>query len=127
MRLRPVEALLEPPSVDDVADQIDGLAIDAVEEIDQHRRVAAARAQMDVGNPDGAIPATLPFPLGNMELVVSAFFHLPKEGQARDGVHDTIPRNTVLGSESLAPHCYNSAENMTEILRLPSLDLLISC
>jgi hypothetical protein len=50
----PVKAPLHAPAVDDVADQIHGFAVGMVEKVDQHLRVAAARAQMDVGNPDRA-------------------------------------------------------------------------
>ena len=59
MRSGPVEFLLQPPAIDHVADQIHGLAVDMVEKVDQHLGVAAARAEMDVGNPDGAIPTPL--------------------------------------------------------------------
>ena len=47
--LGPVEALLHPPAVDDVADQIERVGIDMVEEVDQQPVVAAAGAEMDVG------------------------------------------------------------------------------
>src|SRR3546814_20624008 len=39
----PEMPLLEPPAVDDVADEVERLAIDMVEEVDQHRGVASAR------------------------------------------------------------------------------------
>src|SRR3546814_10964586 len=48
----PVEAALQTPAVDDVAHQVHGVAVDAVEEIDQHPRIAAPRAQVNVRNPD---------------------------------------------------------------------------
>ena len=48
MRGRPVEFLLQAPAIDNVAHQIHHLAVDAVEEIDQHVGIAAARAQMDI-------------------------------------------------------------------------------
>src|SRR3546814_10317637 len=66
---RPEMPLLEPPAVDDVADEIERLAIDMVEEIDKHRGVATARAAVDVADPHRAI--TLPLPdnaLGNMRV-----------------------------------------------------------
>src|SRR3546814_1858936 len=48
----PEVALLHPPAVDDVADQIERFRIDMIEKVDQQAIVAAARAAMDVGNPD---------------------------------------------------------------------------
>src|SRR3546814_2072583 len=48
----PEVALLHPPAVDDVADQIERVRIDMIEKVDQQAIVAAARAEMDVGNPD---------------------------------------------------------------------------
>ena len=36
VRARPVVALLHPPAVDDVADQVQRLAVDMIEEVDQH-------------------------------------------------------------------------------------------
>jgi hypothetical protein len=62
VRVRPVPAFLEPPAVDDVADQIERLALDCVEEVEQQRRVAAARAEVDVTDPDRAVPALWPKP-----------------------------------------------------------------
>src|SRR3546814_1294110 len=50
---------LEPPAVDDVADQIERLAIDVVEEVDQQIGIAAAGAEVDVADPHGAIAAAL--------------------------------------------------------------------
>ncbi len=48
---RPVEFFLQSPPVDDVADQVDRLAIGVVEEIDQQFGIAALGAQMDIRNP----------------------------------------------------------------------------
>src|SRR3546814_13464468 len=56
---RPEMPLLEPPAVDDVADEIERLAIDMVEEIDQHRGVATARAEVVVADPHRAITPPL--------------------------------------------------------------------
>ncbi len=50
----PVDLLLQPPAVDDVADQIHRLAVGVVEEVDQQIVVAPLGAQMDVADPDGA-------------------------------------------------------------------------
>jgi len=58
VRGRPVEALFQPPAVDDVSNEVDGLAVGMVEKVDQHPRVAAARAQMDVADPDRPVPRT---------------------------------------------------------------------
>ncbi len=57
VRRGPVELLLQPPAVDDVADQVHRLAVDIVEEVDQHLGVAALGAEMDVGDPDRAVLA----------------------------------------------------------------------
>src|SRR3546814_8796336 len=56
---RPEMPFLEAPAVDDVADQIERLAIDMVEEVDQQIGVASARAEMDVADPNRAIAAPL--------------------------------------------------------------------
>jgi hypothetical protein len=83
---RPIEALLHPPAVDDVADQIDGLAVGMVEEVDQHLRVAAARAEMNVRDPDSAKPP----PFGDRRLGMHRFGRMEKIGlerNASDGVH----------------------------------------
>ena len=57
VRGRPVELLLQPPPVDDVADQVHGLAVDIVEEVDQQLGVAALGAEVDVADPDRAVGA----------------------------------------------------------------------
>ena len=55
----PVELLLEPPAVDHVADEVHRLAVDVIEEVDQHVGIAAARAEMDVADPDRAVTPPL--------------------------------------------------------------------
>ena len=60
MRVGPVPALFQPPAVDDIADQIERLALHPRQEIDQQFGVAARRAEMDVGNIEGAIFALWP-------------------------------------------------------------------
>ena len=45
----------QAPAINDVANQIERLAFHRVEEIDQHFRIAAARAQMDIRYPDRAV------------------------------------------------------------------------
>src|SRR3546814_17416044 len=54
--LGPVKALLQSPAVDDVADQVEDIAVDVIEEIEQQPVVASSRAEVDVGNPDRSIP-----------------------------------------------------------------------
>ena len=94
MRGGPVEALLQAPAVDDVADQIQRVAVDVVEEIDQHVGVAAARAQVDVGNPDRAVAASLD------DALRDGRSRLREIGDRRGGdagVHDSSPQPTVVG------------------------------
>ena len=57
VRLRPVPAALQLPSVEDVADQIEPVALDVADEVEQKLGLTAARAQMDVGDEDGPIVA----------------------------------------------------------------------
>ena len=66
VRRRPEEAPPQSPPVDDVADQIHRVAVDMVEEVDQHLRVAAAGAEMDVADPDRAVAGPLDDPFGQM-------------------------------------------------------------
>jgi hypothetical protein len=54
MTRRPVPALAQLPAVDDVADQIEGLAIDRFQEIEQQLGIAAGGAEVGVGDPHGA-------------------------------------------------------------------------
>src|SRR5262249_43180198 len=49
MGLRPVPGRLELPSVDDVADQVDGIGVDIAQEIEQLVGLAAADSEMNVG------------------------------------------------------------------------------
>src|SRR3546814_3874829 len=46
--LWPVEASLHPPTINDVADQVERVAVDMVEKVDQEPVVAAAGAEVDV-------------------------------------------------------------------------------
>ena len=48
--LRPIPAAFHLPAINDVADQIEGLALHFPDEIKQKRRLTAACAQMGVGN-----------------------------------------------------------------------------
>src|SRR3546814_5721311 len=43
--LGPVKALLQSPAVDDVADQVEDIAVDVIEEIEQQPVVASSRAE----------------------------------------------------------------------------------
>src|SRR3546814_8289938 len=52
VRGRPVPAPFQTPSVADVADEIELLALDRFQAIEKQLRVAAARPQMDIGDPD---------------------------------------------------------------------------
>src|SRR3546814_13350547 len=53
--LWPVEASLHPPTINDVADQVERIAVDMVEKVDQEPVVAAACAEVDVRYPDRPI------------------------------------------------------------------------
>ena len=52
MRLRPVETARQAPHVDDVADEVDLLALDAAQEVEQEFRAASLETKMDVGDED---------------------------------------------------------------------------
>ncbi len=51
----PVEAGAHFPAVEDVADQVELFAVVALEEIGEAGGLAAGRAEVDVGNPEGAV------------------------------------------------------------------------
>ena len=70
---RPVELLLQPPSVDDIADEVQCLAVRMVEEVDQQFGIAALGAEVDVADPDGAELAPL--------VEAGALGHLGPHGQ----------------------------------------------
>jgi hypothetical protein len=55
MARMPIPRAFQAPAVDDVADQIECIAIGMLEKIHQHVRIAAGRTQMNVRNPDRAI------------------------------------------------------------------------
>jgi hypothetical protein len=52
--LRPVPARLQPPAVDDVADEVEGVGVVAPEEVEKQRRLAAPRAEMHVRDEERA-------------------------------------------------------------------------
>jgi hypothetical protein len=89
MRGRPIEFFLQPPAVDDVADQIHRLAIGGVEEIYQQVRRTAACAEVDIADPDGPKPPPLSVALGlrNCRRSRRKFVDLRIEGQACDRIH----------------------------------------
>ena len=49
VRLRPVPARAQPPAVDDVADQVDGVGLDMAKHVEDEIGLTAARSQMQVG------------------------------------------------------------------------------
>ncbi len=55
MGLGAVPGFLQPPAIDDIADQIERVGFGVTQEIEKIFGFAAARAQMDIGYPDGAI------------------------------------------------------------------------
>jgi len=55
--LRPVPAAGQLPAVEDVADQVEPLALDVADEVEQELGLATLGAQMDVGDEDRAIAA----------------------------------------------------------------------
>jgi hypothetical protein len=72
MAIRPEKPLLHPPAVDNIANQIEGIAIHMIEKIDQQIGVTAAGAEMDIGNPDR--PISGPVPGMHPRLVLEARF-----------------------------------------------------
>ena len=94
---RPEMALFQTPAVDDVADQIERLAIDMVEKVDQHRGVAPARAKVNVADPYGAIAS--PFAdhaFGNMRVGRKGVGKAGGDGQGRNRCHVTLRRQPLL-------------------------------
>src|SRR5581483_155813 len=57
VQLVPVPRAAQAPAVDDVADEIEEVGLGVLEEIEEEAGLAAARAKMNVGDPDRAIPA----------------------------------------------------------------------
>ena len=55
VRLVPVPGLAHPPDVENVADQVQVVGLGVPQEVQEKVGLAAAGAQMDVGNPDGAV------------------------------------------------------------------------
>lgn len=53
--LIPIDRLAQPPAVDDVADQVQVLGFGMAEKIEQELGLAAARAEVDIGDPDRAV------------------------------------------------------------------------
>ena len=76
---RPVPALAQLPAVDDVADEVEGLALGRLEKVEEQFGVAAGRTEMDVGNPNraqrearlgGIEMARLDDPVGQLRLLL---------------------------------------------------------
>ena len=59
VRLRPVPPALQAPAIDNVADQVQSLALVPSQEIEQHLGLATTRAQMDIGQEDRAMAGRL--------------------------------------------------------------------
>ena len=55
VRLRPVPADPQPPAVDDVADQVDRIRLVVAKQIENEIGLAAARAQMQIGEEQRAV------------------------------------------------------------------------
>ncbi len=82
VRGRPVELLLQPPAINDVADQVHRLAVGVVEEVDQQLGIAPLGAEVDIADPDRAIGAAFrPLRLGNTGWA---------ERKARDVIGDDV-------------------------------------
>src|SRR5690554_3827024 len=58
MTARPVKLLFQPPSVNNISDQVERVAVDMVQKVDQQIGIASPRSQVDIGNPDR--PVSLP-------------------------------------------------------------------
>ncbi len=52
--LRPIEATPQLPEIDQIADDVERLHLIVTEEIEKGGGIAAARAEMEIGNPGGA-------------------------------------------------------------------------
>jgi hypothetical protein len=52
---RPIPSRFQAPQIDDIADQIEGLTFDAIEESNQVAGLTAAAAKVDVADPNCAI------------------------------------------------------------------------
>ena len=72
VRLRPVPAAAQLPAVDDVADQIQRFALVFFQKIEQRPRLAARRAQVDVGYENGAEPGSVARHAGLVGVIAAA-------------------------------------------------------
>src|ERR1700730_10299294 len=52
--LRPVPGRTQPPAIDNVADQINGIGVMKAEEVEKKLRLASAGAEMNIGDEEGA-------------------------------------------------------------------------
>jgi hypothetical protein len=55
VRLGPEHPLFHFPEVDDIADEIEVLALDGTEKAQEMVGATATKTQMDIGNPHGAV------------------------------------------------------------------------
>jgi hypothetical protein len=55
VRCGPEPALAQPPPINDVANQIQGLTFDRMEKVDQQIGIAPGRAEMNIRNPNSTI------------------------------------------------------------------------
>jgi hypothetical protein len=55
VRLGPVPPAPQTPAIDDVAHEVEVFALVFLQEVEQHLGLATARAEMDIGNEDGAM------------------------------------------------------------------------
>ena len=55
MGLMPIPGAPQPPAVDDVAHQIEVVRLVMLQEIEEEFRLAAARAEMNVADPDRTV------------------------------------------------------------------------
>ena len=53
--LVPIPGLLERPVVDDIADQIERIRLGIFQKVQQHPRLRTPRANVEIGDPDGAV------------------------------------------------------------------------
>ena len=59
VRLRPHRPALQPPEVDDIADEVERVGIVVLEEIEERLRLARAGSEVHVGDEDRTIAARL--------------------------------------------------------------------
>ena len=88
VRLRPEPAFAKLPAVDDVADQVQVFRFVMPQEVEQIRRLAAARAEVDVGEPDGAVAVRRVFGIRVVRGLVTVEVLGRGRRRARQGVRE---------------------------------------